>query len=97
MSAVILSGEPGASLPAATQARIAEAAQQFEAMAIGQFLAPMFETIDTSKGLFGGGDGEAAWKPILVTELARHIAAHGGVGLARPVMEQMLRLQENAA
>lgn len=74
--------------------KIAAAAQQFEAMALGQLLAPMFDTVNTSKGLFGGGDGEAAWKPMLVSELAKNVAAHGGLGLARPIMQQMLRLQE---
>lgn len=79
----------------AQRQKIAATAQQFEAMAIGQFLTPMFDTVDSSKGLFGGGNAEAAWKPMLVSELAKHMAAHGGIGLARPVMDQMLRLQEN--
>ncbi len=91
---VTLPTAAGDSLPLAQRQKIAAAAQQFEAMALGQLLAPMFDTVDTSKGLFGGGNGEAAWKPMLVSELAKHIAAHGGLGLARPVMQQMLRLQE---
>ena len=79
----------------AQRQKIAATAQQFEAMAIGQFLAPMFNTVDNSKGPFGGGNAEAAWKPMLISELARHMAAHGGIGLARPVMDQLLRLQES--
>ena len=94
MNAVALPSDVSTISPAQRQ-KIAATAQQFEAMAIGQFLAPMFDTVDTSKGLFGGGNAEAAWKPMLVSELAKHMAAHGGIGLARPVMEQMLRLQEN--
>jgi hypothetical protein len=35
-----------------------KAAQDFEAMALGEMLQPMFSTVDTSKGLFGGGKGE---------------------------------------
>ncbi len=81
-------------LPPAQVQHISRAAQDFESMALGQLLTPMFDTVDTSKGLFGGGEGEAAWKPMLVTELAKGIAAHGGLGLARPVMQQMLRMQE---
>jgi hypothetical protein len=65
-------------------------------MALGALLAPMFETVDSAKGLFGGGDGEAAWKPMMITELAKAVSAHGGLGLARPVMDQMIRLQETA-
>ena len=90
----ILSQTPGASLSAEQRTKIAKAAQEFEAMAIGQLIAPMFETVDTSKGLFGGGEAEAAWKPMLVSEMAKQMAKQGRFGLARPVMEQMMRLQE---
>ncbi len=84
-------------LPPAQVAKIAKSAQQFEAMALSQLLAPMFDTVDSSKGPFGGGEAEAQWKPMLTAELAKHLAAHGGMGLARPVMQQMLRMQEAAA
>ncbi len=87
-------GPPSSTLPAAQVQRIGRAAQDFESMALGQLLTPMFDTVDTSKSMFGGGEGEAAWKPMMVTELAKGISAHGGLGLARPVMQQMLRLQE---
>ena len=75
-------------------AKMQRAAQDFEAMALNQLLAPMFETVDTSRGSFGGGEGEQAWKPMLVQEMAKAIARAGGLGLAKPVMEQMLRMQE---
>ncbi len=81
---------PASTLPLQQVARIQKAAQDFEAMALGQMLAPMFETVDTSKGAFGGGSGEEAWKPMMVTELGKQMAKSGGVGLARPVMEQMI-------
>ncbi len=83
-----------AALPPQQVARIQKAAQDFEAMALGQMLAPMFETVDASKGVFGGGSGEEAWKPMMVNEIGKQMAKSGGVGLARPVMEQMLRMQE---
>ena len=81
-------------LAPAQVAKIKATAQQFEAMALTQLLQPMFDTVDTAHGLFGGGEAEAAWKPMMVSELAKGIAAHGGLGLARPVMEQMIRMQE---
>lgn len=81
-------------LPPQQVARIQKSAQEFEAMALGQMLAPMFETVDASKGPFGGGSGEEAWKPMMVSELGKQVAKSGGLGLARPVMEQMLRMQE---
>ena len=81
-------------LPPQQVARIQKSAQDFEAMALGQMLAPMFETVDASKGPFGGGSGEESWKPMMVSELGKQVAKGGGLGLARPVMEQMLRMQE---
>ena len=97
MAARILS--PSAAIPATTLppeqvAKATRAAQDFEAMALGQMLAPMFDTVDTAHGPFGGGSGEEAFKPVLVSELAKHIASHGGLGLAAPILTEMLRTQE---
>jgi Rod binding domain-containing protein len=75
-------------------AKIEQAAHDFEAMAIGQLLQPMFATVDPSKGMFGGGAGEEAWRPMLISQVAKQMAAHGGLGLAQPIMQQMLRMQE---
>jgi peptidoglycan hydrolase FlgJ len=80
--------------PAADPAKLAKSAHDFEAMAIGQLLQPMFDTVKTDKGLFSGGAGEEAWRPMLVQEFAKQIAAHGGLGLAKPVYESMIRMQE---
>lgn len=77
----------------ASPAAIAKAARDFEAMTIAQFLEPMFDTVQTAKGLFGGGAGEEAWKPMLVQQIAKEIAAHGGLGLAKPIEEAMRRAQ----
>ena len=85
---------PATSLPAEIAAKAAKAAQEFEAMAIGQMLEPMFATANTAHTAFGGGAGEEAFRPMLVAEMAKHIAAHGGLGLAAPVLAQMLRAQE---
>lgn len=82
-------------LPAAADpAKIAKSAHDFETMAIGQLLQPMFDTVDTAHGLFGGGAGEEAWKPLLVQEFAKSIEARGGLGLAGPVYDAMMRMQE---
>jgi len=81
-------------LPPAQAAKLWKAAQDFEAMTLGELLKPMFDTVDTAHGPFGGGDGEAAFRPMLITEMARALAEHGGLGLARPVFDAMLRAQE---
>lgn len=89
-----MSVAPASAAPSPTPAqaaRAAKAAGEFEAMAIGQFLQPMFDTVDLGRTPFGGGAAEEAWKPMLVQEMAKHVAAHGGLGLAKPVYESVLR------
>ncbi len=78
----------------AVDAHVWKAAQDFEAMAIGQMLEPMFSTVDMSEGMFGGGSGEQNFRPMLVTEMAKEVERHGGLGLAKPVYEEMLKMQE---
>jgi Rod binding domain-containing protein len=94
--AVPSAAPPTVQRPSATAdpAKIAKSAHDFEAMAIGQLLQPMFNTVDSSHGLFGGGAGEEAWKPMMVQEFAKQIEAHGGLGLAKPVYDAMIRMQE---
>ena len=83
--------------PADPAARMAQAAREFEAMAIKEMLRPMFETVDNSKGLFGGGAGEAAWQPMMVEQIAKQMSAHGGIGLQGAILAQMIRMQEARA
>jgi Rod binding domain-containing protein len=89
--------DPPTSLPPAQVAKLHAAAKDFEAMALGQLLAPMFNTVDTAHSPFGGGEAEATLKPLLIDAIAKHIAAHGGLGLAAPVFASMLRTQEAAS
>jgi Rod binding domain-containing protein len=94
MTATILPAASNAPPSPSRDPAIWKAAQQFEAMAIGQLLAPMFGTVDSAHGMFGGGDAEATWQPMLVDALGKQVAAHGGLGLAQPVYDAMLRAQE---
>ena len=71
-----------------------KAAQDFESMALSEFLKPMFDTVDLSRSPLGGGDAEQQWKPMMIDALAKQISAAGGIGLAQPVFTQMIRLQE---
>jgi len=73
-----------------------QTAKDFEAMALGEMLSPMFNTVDSARGMFGGGAAEQTWKPMLTQQLAKQMAAGGGLGLAMPVFQQMLRMQESA-
>ncbi len=75
-------------------AKVWKAARDFEAMALGEFLKPMFETTTGRKNLFSGGEGEKTWKPMLIDEIGKQMAASGGLGLAGPIHDAMLRMQE---
>jgi Rod binding domain-containing protein len=74
--------------------KLRQAAEDFAAVALGELLSPMFDTVDTANGLFGGTAGEAAFKPMLVAEMGKQIARSGGLGLVEPIYQQMLRMQE---
>ena len=87
-------GPPELAEPA--KAKAWKAAQDFEAMVLGQLVAPMFATVETSKGMFGGGAAEEQWRPMMSQEIGKHVARGGGLGLAVPVYHQMLRAQEAA-
>jgi flagellar protein FlgJ len=78
---------------ASDPAKMWKAARDFEAMVLGEFLKPMFETTEDTKNLFGGGEAEKTWKPMLVSEIGKQIAASGGLGLAAPIHDAMLKMQ----
>ncbi len=77
-----------------------KAAQEFESMALGAQLQPIFETVQAKggnkpgDGMFGGGAGEEMWRPMFVQAVAKQMAGHGGIGLAVPVFNRMLQMQE---
>lgn len=79
---------------AAREAAAWKAAQDFEAVALGQFLAPMFATVDLSASPFGGGEAEQTWQSMMVEEYGKQMQRAGGLGIARSVYGEMLRMQE---
>lgn len=70
------------------------AAQEFEAQFISQMLENMFSTVDTNPVL-GGGEGEDAYKSMLVDEYGKLLARSGGIGVADHVKRELLRVQES--
>lgn len=90
-------GAQSSSQTKAVDSKIWKTASDFEAMTIGEMLQPMFDTIDTSKGFFGGGVGESSFRPMLTTEMSKQIEKNGGLGLAPAVYHQMLEMQEKGS
>ena len=75
-----------------TRAQAEHVAQQFERMFISEMLQPMFSGIETD-GMFGGGNAESTFRPMLLDQYADAIAKGGGVGIADSVLKEILRMQ----
>jgi peptidoglycan hydrolase FlgJ len=78
-----------------TRAQIEKSAQDFTAVALGEMLSPLFDTLQQDGGTFGGGQGEAAWRPMFVQEIAKSLAGNGGLGITGIVSQAMLKMQED--
>jgi Rod binding domain-containing protein len=70
-----------------------KAASQFETVFISQFLGSMFEGIPTD-GPFGGGQGEAMFRSLMLDEYGKQIESRGGLGLSAAITKQLLAAQE---
>ena len=81
--------------PDATDRRMRQAAEDFEAVFLGQMLQPMFEGLQ-AEAPFGGGQAEKMWQSMLVDEYGKSLAKGGGIGLADAVYGQLLQAQEAA-
>jgi flagellar protein FlgJ len=80
--------------PATSNASVAKkAASQFESVFLSQFLGSMFEGISTD-GPFGGGQGEAMFRSLMLDEYGKQIEARGGIGLSSAITRQLLHAQE---
>ncbi|MDP3736658.1 MAG: rod-binding protein [Hyphomonadaceae bacterium] len=75
-----------------TRAQAEAVAQQFERMFVAEMLQPMFSGIETD-GVFGGGQGEEVFRPMLLDQYADAVAKGGGVGIADAVLKEILRMQ----
>jgi flagellar protein FlgJ len=73
--------------------KIKEVAQEFESVFLGNMVEEMFAGIE--EGPFDGGEGAATWRSLRTEEMARSIAAAGGIGLADHVQRHLIALQES--
>ena len=61
-------------------------------MFISEMLRPVFDNMDT--GSFDGGEGGKMYKSMLVDEYGKNMAKAGGIGIAKNVKAELLKLQE---
>ncbi len=71
------------------------AAQDFEAVLIGELTGHMFKTSSTG-GSFSGGEAEDTWRGILAEQVGKEISRSGGVGIASSVYSEIIKLQGGA-
>lgn len=79
----------------ASRTDIAQTAEEFEAVFLGEMSKLMLESVEMGDE-FSGGHAEQVFRGILAEKLGGEIARRGGVGLAPAVMEQMIKMQEGS-
>ncbi len=73
---------------AAAEAKIAGTAKDFEAQFVGSMMSSMYDHVDV-----GGGQGAEAFKSVMMQAIGKKIASGRGIGLARQVQAEMLKMQ----
>ena len=70
-----------------------QTAVKFEASFLTTVLQTMFKDVQTEPTPFSGGPGEDMWKGFLAEQMASSMAKRGGIGIAKSVEREMLKLQ----
>ena len=74
------------------KAKAKSAAENFEAMFLGNMFQEMFTGID-GDGPFGGAGALKVWRSFMADEYAKSFAKSGGIGIAAMVYDTMLKEQ----
>ena len=72
------------------------AAKEFESVFIATMLNSMSSGIEADAP-FGGGAGEETWRGMMNEEIAKSVAAAGGVGISDAIYRELIALQEGAS
>ena len=76
---------------------IQRVAQEFEGVFLAQILKPMFEGINLSDTIGGGGRGEEIYRDLMLDEYGRKMASSGGIGLADHIARELVEIQAAAS
>jgi Rod binding domain-containing protein len=74
------------------RAKITKTAQAFEASFLSAMLGHMFTGVD-AEAPFNGGSGEQVFRSFMTDAIATSMSKAGGVGLAKSVTAEMLKMQ----
>ena len=94
--AIAQSATPRAPVSAANEAAAKKAAKEYEGVFISEFMGSMFSGISTD-GPFGGGQGEAMFRSLMLDQYSKQIEARCGFGLSAAMTKQLLAHQEMRA
>lgn len=87
--------QPTTPMSPAKEKAMRDAAEEFEAVFIGQMTETMFAGVEVEEP-FGGGHAEKMWRSQLSQEMGRSITESGGIGIADSVYRSMIAQQEAA-
>lgn len=74
-------------------AKITQAAKDFEAMFITEMMKPMFEGLKPDD-FFGGGKGEEIFQGFMLEEYGKLMAETGQLGIGDALKAEMIKMQE---
>lgn len=74
--------------------RIHKAAMEFEAVFLNEMLKPMFEGTSSEDTAFGGSREETIFQSMMVDKISSGLSQSGGIGIAKHIEKELLRLQE---
>lgn len=80
-------------LKGASDEQVRKTAEEFEGFFVSMMLESMFAGIKTDT-MFGGGQGEAVFRSMLLQEYGKSISQSDGFGIADTVQREILKLQE---
>jgi Rod binding domain-containing protein len=78
-----------------TTTKMKSASESYEATFLNTMFSQMFEGIPTD-GLGHGGQAEETWRGMLINEYSKSVAKAGGIGLAKHIYSDLVRVQERS-
>ena len=94
--AIAAAAAPTAPKPPVRDPKMWQAAQDFEAVMLGQMAKDMFGTRGAGDDKFNGGFAEETWRGVFAEEIGKDMSRRGGVGIAEAIYHEMVRRQGGA-